>query len=163
MADAFGCTGWAVAAGSAGTLFGYYVRYALAQRNAARKEDWDRLRDFSSHVNDLVSEAIEFFCAPSADSTERHKKAIRIQRLISVSGQKASSIARSLGDSSVLSFQKRLRQSITLDDFDTDVSRPPCNQSDERIQAIENACYSLIGVLDSAYMKRYRCASSPAA
>lgn len=150
------CTYLAVSTGFIGTAAGYFIRFWLAQRTARRKEDWDQLRDFTSHINELGDEAVAFFCTQETDAVERQKKAIRIQRLISVSGQKATSFSRALGDSSVFTYQKRLRQSITMDGFDADIKRPCLRPSDDVIINIENACSALIGALDRSYTRLHR-------
>lgn len=157
MADEIhSCTTLAIASGLIGSLLGYGVRYWLAQRSARRKEDWDQLRELTNHINELVDESVAFFCVKETDSSVLQKKAIRLQRLISVSGQKSFALSKSLGDFSVEGFHKRLRQAITQEGFDADISRPILNPNDEKIIAIENASNSLIGALDRSFSRAHR-------
>ncbi|MBZ0096332.1 MAG: hypothetical protein K8H75_13300 [Sulfuricella sp.] len=139
-----------------GAIVGYGLRIWLANQIANRKEDWDRLHKLTDMVNELVDEAIDFFCIQDTTKDERQKKCIRIQRLIANSGQQAYSLSTALGAQQISACQKRLRQSITMDEFDADVTRAPLAQSDDRILGIETACGVLIGVLNMHYARKYR-------
>lgn len=150
------CAAFAFGSALFGAFIGYGSRILLAKQGAKRKEDWDQLRELTDLTNKLVEEAISFYCTKDASTDERQKKCIRIQRLISISGQKAHSLSIGLEAKQILSYQKRLRQAITMNEFDADFTREPLLPTDEKITEIERACSALVGALNMFYARTHR-------
>lgn len=150
------CTVYSALSAFIGIGAGYFIRFFLAKKSAKRKEDWEQLRDLNQYVNDLVDAAIAFFCSQDSEVQVRKKQAIHIQRMVSQAAQKVQAVARSLETPSLDGYLKRLRQSITQNDFDADISRPSLEITDEKIVAIEQACYSLVGATNLAFARLHR-------
>lgn len=143
-----GCTVFALLSAIAGGLFGFFIRFVLAKKSAKRKEDWDLLKELTEHINTLVSEAVSFYCTKDTDAETRRKKGIQIQRMIREAAQKVQFLSQSLGNKSIDGYMKRLRQALTQEDFDADVTREPLNPKDEKIIAIEREGDAFIGAIN---------------
>jgi antitoxin component HigA of HigAB toxin-antitoxin module len=147
-------SGWPIFTNIVTFIIGISVNRLFNNKMANRKEDRDLIDAIVTLVGDIENKAYIYYRLP-VDDPDAIRTAAEIRSLNSQIGRQVQVFSNRFLKSNVYGHVARLRQAITLDNFDSS-TRVQLSGEEPIFDDISRHCRMLLGDLDLRFKREYR-------